>query len=123
MSTNSQNAKTRKRSIVRRLPDPSKILRASLIERYTTCGKPGCKCMRGEKHGPSYSISVTLAPGKTKQLYVRKEDLDTVKKWIDNYDKMWQGLMEISEINFESIRTKHPDRRSKPRPRDTKGCR
>ena len=120
MSTNLKKAQLRKRAIVRQLPDPTEILRASLITRYTKCGKPGCKCMRGEKHGPSYSVSVTMAAGKTKQLYVRKEDLKTVQKWINNYDKMWQGLMELSEVNFELLRTKHPDRRSKPKSRQGK---
>lgn len=123
MSAVTKKAHRRKSAIARRLPDPTEILRASLVARYTKCGKPGCKCMRGEKHGPSYCVSVTMAPGKTKQLYVRKEDLKTVKKWIDNYDSMWQALMEISEINFELLRTQYPDRRGKPIPRQGKTLR
>lgn len=117
MSTSRKKAGAEKRAIAHRLPKATEILRASLVPRYTTCGRAGCKCMRGEKHGPSYYISVTMAPGKTKQLYVRKQDVNTVRKWIDNYEKMWQGLMEISEINFEMLRTLHPDRRPKPKPR------
>ena len=76
--------------------------------------------MRGEKHGPSYCVSVTMAAGKTKQLYVRKEDLNTVKQWIDTYDTLWKALMEISEVNFELLRTQYPDRRPKPQPRQGK---
>lgn len=102
-----QSAPVRKQAIARRLPDPTLILRASLGSRFTQCGKPGCKCMRGQKHGPSYYVSVTLAPGKTRQLYVRREDLTTVKRWIGNYKRMWQGLEEISAINFEILRTLH----------------
>jgi Family of unknown function (DUF6788) len=123
MSTHLKKARSRKNAIARRLPDPTQILRASLVARYTQCGKPGCKCMRGEKHGPSYCVSVTMAAGKTKQLYVRKEDLNIVKQWIDNYDKLWQGLMEISEVNFELLRTQYPDRRPKPQPRQEKALR
>jgi hypothetical protein len=63
--------------------------------------------MRGQKHGPSYYLSVTLAAGKTRQLYVRREDMATVKRWIDNYKRMWRGLEEISAINFEVLRTLH----------------
>ena len=121
MSRQIHDSRSRKRLIARRLPDPTEILRASLVERYTKCGKPGCKCMEGHMHGPSYYISVTLAPGKTKQLYVRRQDLDTVREWIANYDKMWKGLMEISEVNFEVLRTLHPDRKPKPRALQQKG--
>jgi hypothetical protein len=119
MSEDPKAARARRGAIARRLPDPNEILRASLITRYTTCGKPGCKCMRGQKHGPSYTASVTVGAGKTRQVYVRKDDVDSVRTWIDNYDKLWRGLVEISEINFELLRAKHSDRpdrrRSKPR--------
>lgn len=110
-------ARARQRAIARDLPAPNEILRASLITRYTTCGKPGCKCMRGEKHGPSYTASVTVAPGKTRQVYVRKDDVETVKAWIENYDRLWRGLVEISDINFELLRAKHSGRPSKRRTR------
>lgn len=113
MSNNPKTARTRKRAIARRLPDLGEILRASLITRYTTCGKPGCKCMRGDKHGPSYTVSVTVAPGKTRQMYVRKHDVEKVKAWIDNYDKVWRALVEISDINFELLRAKRSDRLSR----------
>ncbi len=114
MSRQMDDPRSRKRAIARRLPDPTEILRASLVERYTTCGKRGCKCMQGHKHGPSYYISVTIAPGKTRQLYVRQQDLEIVRAWTDNYNKMWQGLMEMSEVNFELLRTLHHDRRPRP---------
>ena len=42
----------RRRKVVRQLPDLQQILRGSLLERFLTCGKPGCKCARGERHGP-----------------------------------------------------------------------
>jgi len=112
---------SRKRLIADRLPDPTEILRASLVQRYTKCGKPGCKCMKGHKHGPSYYISVTIARGRTKQLYVRHKDVDTVRRWIANYDKMWQGLMQISEVNFEILRTLYQDRKPKPGVRQQRG--
>jgi len=110
-----QSAQARRQAIARRLPDPTLILRASLGTRFTQCGKPGCKCMRGQKHGPSNYVSVTLAGGKTRQLYVRRKDLTAVKRWIDNYKRMWQGLEEISAINFEILRTLHLDSSAKRR--------
>jgi hypothetical protein len=117
MSKGDNAARARRRAIARRLPDPNEILRASLIARYTTCGKPGCKCMSGQKHGPSYIVSVTVTAGKTRQVYVRREDVETVRAWINNYEKLWQGIVEISDINLEMLRAKHGDRPSKHRTR------
>ena len=117
MSNKPKATRARRRAIARRLPDPNEILRASLVTRFTTCGKPGCKCMRGEKHGPSYVASVTVAPGKTRQVYVRKDDVDTVKAWIENYDKLWRGIVEISDINLELLQAKRHDRSGRRRQR------
>jgi hypothetical protein len=104
MSIDKAKAKLRRNALVRALPKLSEILRASLITRYTSCGKPGCKCMRGQKHGPSYTLSVTLAPGKTKQLYVRQQDVGRVRRQVENYEKLWRAVVEISNINFELLR-------------------
>jgi hypothetical protein len=118
MSKKTSGTATRRRAIARGLPDPNEILRASLITRYTTCGKAGCKCMRGDKHGPSYTLSVTGNQGRTRQLYVRQGDVDDVQRMIDNYNRLWRGLVEISDINFELLRAKRT-----PRPGNTGGRR
>ena len=106
MSVDKTKAEARRRTLIRNLPDLSEILRASLITRHTSCGKHGCKCMSGEKHGPSYALSVTIAPGKTRQLYVRQEDLEAVRAQVENYDRLWRAIVEISSINFELLRAK-----------------
>jgi Family of unknown function (DUF6788) len=117
MLNDNAKAIARRQALIRSLPDPEEILRASLITRFTRCGKPGCKCMRGEKHGPSYLLSVTVAQGKTKQMYVRQQDVQQVKRLIDNYDKFWTTLVEISNINFELLRPQPtaPTARTRPR--------
>ncbi|MPY90239.1 MAG: hypothetical protein GEU99_20235 [Luteitalea sp.] len=49
----------RRRTLVEPLAGLGPILRASLIERFTQCGKPGCQCLRGEKHGPATYLTVS----------------------------------------------------------------
>jgi len=118
MSIDKAKAKARRKALVHNLPDLSEILRASLITRYTSCGKPGCKCMSGEKHGPFYALSVTVAPGKTRQIYVRQEDLETVSAQVENYDRLWRAIVEISNINVELLRAQAAGRpRAARRPR------
>src|SRR5271157_4161131 len=36
-------------------------LTGSLFKRYRVCGKPGCRCTRGQKHGPYWCLSVFRA--------------------------------------------------------------
>src|SRR5207245_11428603 len=36
-------------------------LTGSLFKRYRVCGKPGCRCTRGKKHGPYWCLSVFRA--------------------------------------------------------------
>lgn len=97
----------RKRA-AKRLEEVSTVLRGTLLERMTQCNKPGCKCMRGEKHGPSYYLTVSYRKGRTRQVYVAKERKELAKAWIENYHRACEALEEISRINLEMLRLKEP---------------
>jgi len=98
----------RRQKLVEQLSDLGPVLRASLIERFTQCGKPGCKCMRGEKHGPAYYLAVSYAKGRTRQVYVPKYLHPVADQWVRNYQRAMTVLEEISNINLELIRLKEP---------------
>lgn len=93
-----------RRAVLRQLPDLQEILRGSLMERYVTCGKPGCKCARGERHGPVWYLSVTLKVGKTVGRQVPVEQLAGVRGWLENYRQLKESLETICEINWELLR-------------------
>lgn len=39
-------------------PDPpADALRASYVQRFTTCGRPNCRCAAGDQHGPFYFLT------------------------------------------------------------------
>lgn len=99
----------RRQKLVEQLRELGPVLRASLIERFTQCGKAGCKCMQGHKHGPSYYLTVSYAKGKTRQVYVSKELRPLAEEWVGNYHQAMAVLEEISSINLELIRLKQPD--------------
>jgi len=108
------NAKTRRLAVRRQalaenLAELGPVLRASLIERFTQCGKGNCKCMRGEKHGPSYYLTVSYAKGKTRQVYVSKDLKPVAEAWVRNYHQAMAILEEISSINLDLIRLKKPE--------------
>ena len=98
----------RRQKLVGQLSRLGPVLRASLIERFTQCGKGDCKCMHGEKHGPAYYLTVSYAKGKTRQVYVPKDLQPLAAMWVRNYHEAMTVLEEISSINLELIRLKEP---------------
>ena len=60
----------------------------SLSEQYNVCGSPGCKCKADPpiKHGPYHQLSYTFK-GRSRSEFVRKENLQAVKRQLANYAK------------------------------------
>ena len=96
--------KERRKGLLRQFPDLKEVLRGSLVERYLTCGKPTCRCARGERHGPVWYLTATLRVGKTVGMQVPESKLAQVRQWLDNHRKLKEGLEAISEINWELLR-------------------
>ena len=94
----------RRRCLVKTLPPLEETLRGSLFDRYVTCGNKNCKCARGERHGPAWYLSVTLGVGQTSSGVVAPDQVDRVRKWIDNHQQVKEALDRISEINRELLR-------------------
>ena len=51
-STSEAQIRRKRRELVQQMPPGGEMLKASLIERFTVCGRPGCRCQQGQKHGP-----------------------------------------------------------------------
>lgn len=105
--------KQRRQGLLKLLPPLAELLRGSLVQRYVTCGNPACKCARGERHGPLWYWTVTLGPGRTRGAIIPAEQIEQVRRWIDNYRKVKQHLEGISEINGELLRRQRQRLRQK----------
>jgi hypothetical protein len=103
----------RRRGLAKLLPPTEETLRGSLVKRYVTCGHPGCKCARGERHGPVWYLTVTLGPGRTTSAVVPPEQAGRVRRWIANYRRVKNDLEKISQINRELLQR---ERKQKARP-------
>lgn len=53
-------------------------LAGAVVAQYVRCGKPGCRCTRGELHGPYYYRFVRQGKRRRK-FYVRLSDADQTK--------------------------------------------
>jgi hypothetical protein len=99
----------RRAALVKGLTVPAALLRASLVERFGTCGRPKCRCQRGQRHGPFYYLTQCLAPGHI-QKFLLKTDLQ--RQAARNAIAAWQTLQaqleELSQINAELLRREEP---------------
>ena len=78
------------------------IVRGSLIVLKRRCGKPGCRCTRGELHtAPALSYSVA---GVTKMLMLREEDLPVVRAALARYQRAQAALERQALRGVEGLR-------------------
>jgi hypothetical protein len=96
--------RNRREGLTKVLPPLSEVLRGSLMERYLTCGNPDCKCARGERHGPVWYLSVTLDQTHRTGCTVPSNQVEQVRRWIENYHQVKENLEKISDINRELMR-------------------
>jgi len=95
-------ARARKR-LAEQFPDPTQILRGSLLER-TVRHKRGCsKCARGEGHRV-WVLTVSYRGGRTRQFSIRPEQRSEVEQWLRNYQVLKSKLEAICELNHALLR-------------------
>ena len=89
------------------LPDS---LRASLVERFSRCGKGNCHCHHGgAKHGPFYHLTQCLAVGKINKFLLKTPgQRQAAKAGIAAYRQLQEQLEELSQINAELLRREEP---------------
>ena len=95
--------RTRRRRLTARLPDLEGFLAGSLVEQHRRCGKPGCRCVRGELHGPYVYLSLPRATGRRALVYVPEELAALVRRRVGLTESARQLLAEISAINVELL--------------------
>ena len=99
----SQSAQERRlRSELRKILNSSGVLHGTLLERQRVCGKPNCKCASGQKHRSFYLV--VTEGGKPRQLYVPKHWGQTVRQWVQDYQKARELMEEVSRIHWQKVR-------------------
>lgn len=78
------------------------LLRANLVRMARTCGKPGCRCARGQRH-VSWYLSQSQG-GKGRMLYVPDAWLGRVRQWTERYAQIRQLLYELSDLYWDRLK-------------------
>ena len=96
----------RKRLLLSRLKIRPDCVRASLVERFSQCGKANCQCHHGgDKHGPFYYLTQCLAAGKMNKFLLKTPaQRQIAQAGIEHYHQFQEQVEELSQINAELLR-------------------
>ena len=90
------------RSEVARLTLNRWFLRGSLSERLGKCGKPNCRCTRGQLHKSLYLVQ--SQSGKLRQICVPQAWQERVRRAVDDSHKMQELIEEVSELEWTRLK-------------------
>lgn len=80
------------------LPPAGGLLPGALVEQHRTCGRQGCRCARGEPHGPYVYLQVA-----GRLMYVPSALAEVVRSHVEISQRFRETLEEISQINVELL--------------------
>ena len=95
--------RARQRRLAGGLGDPAVTLRGVLLSKGRRCSSEGCRCRRGELHGP-YTYLAIYSEGRNHTIYVPAAAEAVVAERVRATQRNEQLLAEISRINLELLR-------------------
>jgi hypothetical protein len=90
-----------RRSRLAQLVSGRRFLRGTLAPRLRRCGKPNCRCARGELHLSLYLVQ--SHGGKPRQVFVPKEWEERIRRSVQGYQEIQQLLEELSEVEWQQL--------------------
>ncbi len=96
----------RQRRLLSQFQPAPDCLRASLVERFSRCGKANCHCHRdGPRHGPFYYLTQCLAVGKINKFLLKTPaQQQAATAGIAHFRSLQEQMEELSQINAELLR-------------------
>ena len=86
------------RALVERLLKLRDQLGGSLFERYGVCGKQGCACRRGRRHGPYYVLA-TRRGGQAGFAYLAVGQAVRARALVARHRRFRAGLGRLKGVN------------------------
>lgn len=79
-------------ALVEALLEAEPLIRGSVVRRLSVCGKPGCRCARGEKHGPFWYLCRSEG-GRNRMVYLGRDKAEPVLVRVAEY-RRWRKLRQ-----------------------------
>jgi len=96
--------RSRRAELVAGLPRVDRLLPGALVEQHRQCGKEGCRCSRGQPHGPYVYLQVA-----GRLMYVPSALAEMVRSDVEISQRLREALEEISGINVELLSRRELD--------------
>jgi hypothetical protein len=93
----------RRRRLAAGLSELERTLRGVLLSEGRRCSGEGCRCRRGELHGP-YTYMAVYTGGRSRTIYVPQTVRALVEGHVQVTHRNEALLSEISQINLELLR-------------------
>ena len=90
------------RSLVSTLLRLRTQLQGSLLVRHMECGKAGCACHSGRKHGPYFVLS-NRSRGRGSFAYLDAAGAARARTLVRRYREFRRGLQRLQRVNVELV--------------------
>lgn len=90
------------RSRLAKLVHEEPLLHGTLTVRKVTCGNPGCRCARGERHPALYLTY--RHEGRTHQLFIPASLEAEARRWVATDRTVRKLLAEVSQRSVEKLK-------------------
>ncbi len=100
-----QRVRTRlqeQRVLVEELLRRREQLAGSLFVRFGMCGKVGCVCRTGQKHGPYYVLS-TRSGGRGGFAYLEASQMGQARELVKAYRDYRAGMRRLRKVNEQLV--------------------
>ena len=94
----------RRKTALSKMPKLEESIRGSLVIMNRFCGKPNCRCRKGQKHKAMYLSQ--SHKGKTRMVYIPRHVIKKTVEYIKNYQKSKFILNIVSDINIKLLTRK-----------------
>lgn len=110
------------RSRLAQLISEQPFLRGSLQERARSCGKPTCRCQKGQLHRSLYLD--TRHQGRRVLLYIPRALEEAARQWVSNGRSLAQQVQDLHQVQLDQLlrrkqevsRQRHKPKAQRPAP-------
>ncbi|MGH8929594.1 MAG: DUF6788 family protein [Acidimicrobiales bacterium] len=85
-----------------RIAEVGFVCEGSLVQRYTTCNNPNCRCADpGQRHGPYWQLS-WKEDGRTVSRLISPEAAELYRGWIANRRRLEAVLTQMRDLSRQA---------------------
>lgn len=95
------------------------MLQGSISETTRTCGQPGCRCHKGQRHGPHTYLTFKTAEARSSSVYVPVAARAQAEVGVEAWRQFWKVAVQLAADNRERAVVRWRSERAAGRDDDT----